>query len=239
MNSFSRNVRKGFRRLFNVKTVTLDGIVVSTELATIGKRVREGLFKGTYEEPERILIRQALSADDRVLEIGGGIGFVSLLCGKICGPANVLTYEANPRMAETIQQNYALNGYAPALRARAITACDREVTFFVNDNVISSSLHARNEGRAQTVAADPLDEVIAEWKPTAIVMDIEGAETSILPASNLNGVTKLILEMHPHIVNAAEIAKMRTHLENLGFREERAIGKSAFFSRKTVTPARA
>jgi FkbM family methyltransferase len=232
MNPLARNVRKGLRRLFQVKTIALDGIVVSTELGPIGKQVRDGLFKGTYEEPERILIREALRAGDRVLEIGGGIGFVSLLCAKICGPSSVLTYEANPRMVEIIQRNYALNKIAPTLRSKAITARDREVTFFVNDNIISSSLHERKDGRAQTVAADPLDEVIAEWKPTAIVMDVEGAETTILTASELPDVTKLILELHPHIVGADAIAKLVQHLNKLGFLEQSAVEKSVWFSRR-------
>jgi FkbM family methyltransferase len=233
MSSFTRNLRKGIRRLFNAKTINLDGIVVSTEAGTISKQVRNGLFKETYEEPERVLIHEALRSGDRVLEIGGGIGFVSLLCAKICGAQNVLTYEANPAMVKTIQRNYALNGLTPRLRSKAITARDREVTFFVNDNIISSSLHERKEGRAQTVPADPLDEVIAEWKPTAVVMDVEGAETSILPASRLDGVKKLILELHPHIVSDAVIADMKSHLQKLGFHEKRAIHKSSYFARES------
>jgi FkbM family methyltransferase len=134
---------------------------------------------------------------------------------------------------KTIQRNYALNGLTPRLRSKAITARDREVTFFVNDNIISSSLHERKEGRAQTVPADPLDEVIAEWKPTAVVMDVEGAETSILPASRLDGVKKLILELHPHIVSDAVIADMKSHLQKLGFHEKRAIHKSSYFARES------
>ena len=231
MNPLARNVRKGLRRLFQVKTITLDGIIVSTELGPIGKRVRDGLFKGTYEEPERILIRAALGPGDRVLEIGGGVGFVSLLCAKICGAANVLTYEANPRMAEVIQRNYALNEVAPTLRAKAITAREREVTFFVNDNIISSSLHERKQGRALTVPADPLDEVIAEWKPTAIVMDVEGAETTILASSRLAGVTKIILELHPQIVGEPAILTLKQQLGALGFKETGAIHKSSLFVR--------
>jgi FkbM family methyltransferase len=231
MNRFFRNLRKGIRRALNVKTITLDGITISTDGATISKQVRNGLFKETYEEPERILIREALKPNDRVLEIGGGIGFVSLLCAKICGPQNVLTYEANPKMLATIQRNYALNGLAATLRSKAVTARDREVTFFISDNIISSSLHERKEGRPQTVPADPLDEVIAEWKPTAIVMDVEGAETSILPASNLVGVKKLILELHPHIVGEPAVADLKTHLRKLGFAEKRAIHKSSYFAR--------
>jgi len=232
MNRFLRNIRKGIRRALNAKTVTLDGVTVYSDLADISKEVRNGLFKETYEEPERILIREALRPNDRVLEIGGGIGFVSLLCAKICGPSNVLTYEANSKMAAVIQRNYALNAMAPTLRCKAVTAHDREVTFFVSDNIISSSLHERKEGRPHTVPADPLDEVIAEWKPTAIVMDVEGAEISILPSSNLDGVQKIILELHPHVVGDAAIAEMKAHLQKLGFREERAIHKSSYFIRR-------
>ena len=51
MSSPLRNLRKGVRRLLNVKTITLDGIVVSTEAEGISKQVRNGLFKETYEEP--------------------------------------------------------------------------------------------------------------------------------------------------------------------------------------------
>jgi FkbM family methyltransferase len=177
------------------------------------------------------LIREALTSADRVVEIGGGIGFVSLLCAKICGPQNVLTYEANSKMVATIQRNYALNNLTPTLRSKAVTASDREVTFFISDNIISSSLHERKEGRAQIIPADPLDEVIAEWKPTALVMDVEGAETSILPASALTGVKKLIMELHPHIVGEAAIADLKGYLQKLGFAEKRAIHKSSYFAR--------
>ena len=231
MNRFLRNVRKGFRRLVNTKTVTIDGITVSTKLDAINKRVRDGLFKGTYEQPERDLVRAALTANDRVLEIGGGVGFVSLLCAKICGAENVLTYEANPAMAKIIRHNYELNALTPNLRSRAITAKGGDITFFVNDNIISSSVHERKDGRAETVPADALDEIITEWKPTALVMDIEGAETNVLAQTDLNGVQKIILELHPHITGEPAIVSLKAHLQKLGFREDRSVSKSILFTR--------
>ena len=233
--SLYRNLKRAVRRVCNAKTVTLDGITVCTEAGAVSRQVRNGLFKENYEEPERILIRHSLTRGDRVLEIGGGIGFVSLLCAKICGPENVLTYEANPAMTAIIQRNYALNGLAPQLRCKAITAREREATFFVSDNIISSSLHERKEARAQTVLADPLDEVIAEWKPTALVMDVEGAETTLLPSSKLTGVTKIILELHPHIVGEPAITTLKKYLQELGFREERAVHKSSLFTRTAAS----
>lgn len=231
MASPLRNLKKGLRRLVNAEVVTVDGVTATTDPALVSKEVRNGLFKETYEEPERILIRGALQKGDRVLEVGGGVGFVSVLCSKIVGAENVLTYEANPKMHPVIRKNFELNGLTPNLRSKAITSDGRDVTFFISDNIISSSLIEREGGKAQTIPADALDAVLAEWKPTALVMDAEGAEVDILGQSQLPGLSKMILELHPHIVGEAPIQKLKDHFARLGFREEKAIHKSSYFLR--------
>lgn len=215
----------------NAQTVTLEGIVSSTDSRVIPKRVRDGLYKETYEQAERILIRAALQKGDRVLEVGGGVGFVSLLCAKICGVENVLTYEANPAMDKIIRGNFELNGLKPNLRNKAVTADGKDVTFFLNDNIVSSSLYSRKDSKPSTLPSDALDTVIAEWKPTVIVMDAEGGEVEILGTSPLTGVKKLVLELHPHVVGVAAIQKLVDYLATLGFRETQRVDKSATFLR--------
>lgn len=231
MASPFRNIKKGIRRLLKAETVTIDGVTATTDPKWVSKAVRNGLFKETYEEPERILTRGALTKGDRVLEVGGGVGFVSLICAKICGAENVLTYEANPSMQAVIKKNFELNGLTPQLRSKAITSDGGEATFFISDNIISSSLYEREGGKAQKILADAMDAVIAEWKPTALVMDAEGAEVDILGGSNLDGLTKLILELHPHIVGEPAIQKLKDHLARLGFREDKTIHNSSCFLR--------
>ncbi|KAB2660451.1 MAG: hypothetical protein DVB32_05290 [Verrucomicrobia bacterium] len=149
MASPFRNLKKGIRRLLKAETVTIDGVTATTDPKWVSKAVRNGLFKETYEEPERILTRGALTKGDRVLEVGGGVGFVSLICAKICGAENVLTYEANPSMQAVIKKNFELNGLTPQLRSKAITSDGGEATFFISDNIISSSLYEREGGKAQ------------------------------------------------------------------------------------------
>ncbi len=232
MSSLLRNLKMHFRRLVNRETITIDGVIVTTDPKVVNKAVRDGLFKEKYEEPERILVRDSLKNGDRVLEVGGGVGFVSLLCAKICGAENLLIYEANPAMAPLIEKNFGLNGLAPNLRSRAITAKGDEVSFFMCDNIISSSLYEREGSIAQKIPADAFDTVIQEWKPTALVMDVEGAEVDILTSSNLEGLTKLILESHPHIVGDEEIQRLKNHLARVGFREGIIIHNSSFFSRQ-------
>lgn len=231
MASPLRKLRSAFRRLIGAKTVTLDGVTVTTDLAVVSPQVRTGLFKETYEESERTLIREGVVPGDRVLEIGGGVGFVSLVCARIVGADNVLTYEANPAMHRVIRANYALNGLEPRLRGRALTARGGEVTFFVNDNIISSSVYQREGGRAVTVPSDAIDAALAEWRPTVLVMDVEGAEVDILTASALPGLKRIVIELHPHVVGPEAIARLRTHLSGLGFHEVRADRKSFLFSR--------
>lgn len=224
-------MKSAWRRLVRANAVTLEGITLSTDPALVSRQVRRGIFKETYEEPERVLIRAALRPDDRVLEVGGGVGFIGLLCARLVGPGRVLTYEANPAMDRVIRANHALNRLEPALRNRAITARGGDISFFVTDNIISSSVYQRDGGRPVTVPSDALDAVLAEWKPTVLVMDVEGAEVDILPASTLQGVRALVLELHPHIVEGAALARLRAHLATLGFREARAEKKSSLFLR--------
>lgn len=226
-----RSLKSALCRLLRVRTLTLDGVRLLTDRSQVSRQVRAGIFNGDYEEPERILIRAVLRPGDRVLEVGGGVGFVSLLCARLVGPENVLTYEANPGMRRIILANYALNELTPTLRDRAVTAAGGDITFFVSDNIISSSLYQRDGGRAATVPSDALDAVIAEWRPTVLVMDVEGAEVDILPASRLDGLRALILELHPHVVSEAALGRMRAHLAALGFREARTVQKSSLFLR--------
>lgn len=231
MASPLRKLKSAWRRLLRLETSTLDGVRLITAEDRVSRDVRIGIFKETYEEPERILIREALRPGDRVLEVGGGVGFISLLCARIVGADNVLTYEANPAMRETILANYRLNGLAPTLRARAVTARGGDITFFVSKNIISSSLYQREGGEAVSIPSDAIDAVLAEWRPTVLVMDVEGAEVDILPASGLAGIRALILELHPHVVGEEALARMRAHLAGLGFRESRALHKSSLFLR--------
>ena len=226
-----RRLRTAWRRLLSVRTSTLDGIRLITAKDRIPKIVRNGIFKETYEEPEKILIRAALRPGDRVLEVGGGVGFISLFCAKIVGANNVLTYEANPAMQEIILENYQLNDLAPTLRVRAVTAHGGDITLFVNTNIVSSSFYHREGGGAAIVPSDALDAVLAEWRPTVLVMDVEGAEVDILSASALAGLRALILELHPHIVGNEALVSMRGHLAKHGFRESRALQKSVLFLR--------
>lgn len=232
MSSLLRTLKLHWRRLLNLQTMAIDGVTVSTDPAAIPRSVRSALFKENYEDHERALVRQFLKPGDRVLEIGTGIGFVSILCARIAGEGQVRSYEANPRLEPIIRGNYALNGLKPDLRMRAITVTGEPISFFRNDNIISSSTRERG-GFAEkiTVESDALEAVIAEFRPTVIIMDVEGAEVDLLAKSTLADVRDIVVEVHPHITGEDQVAAMRTAVEQRGFSARDRSHKTIHFSR--------
>ena len=173
-----RNVSLHWHRLRRTRQRVLDGVRLTTEPDLVPHRVRSFLFKNTYEDAERALVSRTVREGDRVLEIGGGIGFVGLLCARLAGARGaVLSYEANPNLEPVIRANYAINVLRPKLRMKAMSRNGGPVSFHVADNVLSSSMRARPEAeREVTVDSDALCDVLAEHRPDVLVMDVEGAE---------------------------------------------------------------
>ncbi|MCU4654174.1 FkbM family methyltransferase [Roseibacterium sp. SDUM158016] len=216
-----RNVFLNYHRLRNTAFVSLDGVRVHSAEGRVPRAVRNGLYKKTYEDAERRLLQQVVRPGDRVLEIGAGIGAVGLLAARITGGQNVLSYEANPDLEPVIEANYALNETHPTLRMKAITTDGAPIVFYRADNILSSSVHERREAQnAITVESDSLADVIAEFSPDVLVMDVEGAETDLLKDAPLGGIRAIVLEVHPHIVGQAAIDELKSGLASAGFRTD-------------------
>jgi len=236
MSNPFRKVGYYWRRLLNTREIVLDGVKIWTDPAVIPPFVRLALFRGTYEDNERRLVRGLLRPGDRVLEIGTGVGMVSLVCAKICGADNVLSYEANPQLERIIRKNYELNGLTPNLRMRAVTTDGRPISFFRNDNIVSSSI-AERTGFAEkmSVESDRFHDIIEKHRPDTIVMDVEGAEIELLGNSDLPGVRNIIVEIHPHVTGEAEIVAMLETLGKHGFKLETRERKTILLSREKLS----
>jgi len=230
------NFRYLLRKLTRPKSIVMDGFLVHVP-TSLPHGVRKALYKETYELNERQLVRTALRPGDRVLELGSGIGVVSLLCARIVGPDNLLCYEANPRMAEIIASNFVVNGLEPKLINRAVSLRGGDVEFFRNENIVSSSLSSARGGEATNVPSDALNEVIERFRPTALVLDIEGAEVDLLTHADLSGIEKIIMEVHPKVVGTQATRKLLDHLEAVGFAviADGNNGEVVFFSKPAPT----
>lgn len=227
-----RNLRRQWHLSIGTARYTHWGVRLKTGPSDLPKTVRSHVFKGGYEAVEAELVTGILKPGDRVLEVGTGIGFVSILCAKLAGEGRVTSFEANPALEHIIRDNYAENGLTPDLRMKAVTVDGTPIRFFADPNILSSSLIDRDLPSTEiTVDSDPMASVMVEVKPDVIVMDVEGAEVDLLPAGDLSAVRAMIIEVHPHIVGADKIAAMDTALAAQGLHPTKSLHKTVLYQR--------
>jgi FkbM family methyltransferase len=226
-------LRLGWYRLCGFKTTTLDGMVVVCDPNVVPRNVSTAIIKGSYELPERELVRSAIRKHDRVVEVGAGVGVVGILCSQLAGAGNVLSYEANAALQSIIAANYALNGITPRLLMRAMSIDGEPLVFYRNDNVVSSSVYDRGlTAQMETVESDALAAVLLSERADVLVMDIEGAEIDLLTHTDLTCLREIIVELHPHIVGEEVTEAMLASIRSQGFREVGRIHKNIHLSRQ-------
>ncbi|MEJ8474058.1 FkbM family methyltransferase [Roseibium algae] len=222
-----------YRKRFQPDVITMEHGIRLAVPKTLPEDMRKILYKEQHELPELELILTCLEPEDKVLEIGSGVGMVATTCACICGARNVTCYEPNPNTIDVIRRNFDLNGLKVDLRVRALTTKKGTVNFYFSENIVSSSLIDQAFGGETEVKCDDIGDVVKELQPTTIVMDVEGAEIDLLPKADLSSVKKIVVEMHPNIVGADKIQALHTHLENQGllYKKDLCRSKVAYFER--------
>jgi FkbM family methyltransferase len=189
------------------------GVRFPDDPTIISPRIRESLQTGRYEKNEATQIEKVLEPGDRVLELGGGIGFISTIAALNANTEHVLCYEADPRLIDYIHSVHELNGVRKATvhHAALTTDCSQqERTFYVRKDFWGSSL-SMSAGRFETTASVPVqsfNEVVEQFRPKFVVCDIEGAELDLFMNANLCGVTRVLLEIHTKILGRQGVKKL-------------------------------
>jgi FkbM family methyltransferase len=190
----------------------------------MSRRVERSLSKGAYEREELRLIGEVLSPSDVVLEVGAGLGLVSAYCAKRVGSAQVFAFEADPDLEPCIRETYSLNAVEPTLEMCAVAARAGRVTLFRDKHLVSSSVVRRRAGAHPVeVPGKALNYVVERVRPTLLIIDAEGAEPGLFDGAELDGVTRIVLELHEHIIGLDATDRVRAMLGELGFREDRGL----------------
>ena len=190
------------------------------------------LKRGRHTLHERALLSAHLRDDDRVLELGGGIGMVAIHCAKIVGSQNVFSYEGNPQMEPLIRKNYALNAVSPQLSMKVLGPKKGQATFFVAER-FSHSAMTDNTGNATPVAVpmEPYGEAHDRIRPSVLVVDIQGGEIAFFEYATLDGVRMVLVEFHPPVTGLIPVLRTRRKLAHIGFREASRSGTSSVYLR--------
>ncbi|GGE25723.1 methyltransferase, FkbM family [Gemmobacter megaterium] len=199
-----------FRRFW--KTLHFHGLQVPVQGAHVSKPVWKHIWRGDYEWPELRALSALMRPEDRVLELGLGMGLVSGVMARRHPGARFTSYEANPALPEAIARLHRTNGITNVeVRSAVVAPLDQGATrsFRLHRHFTESSLVA---GAADLEAVEvPVHDpaaVFAEVRPDLLVCDIEGAEEELIPVLPLAGLRAAVIELHPHIVSRAGMARI-------------------------------
>ncbi|MEO1069895.1 MAG: FkbM family methyltransferase, partial [Cyanobacteria bacterium J06638_6] len=185
--------------------------------------IRQTINSGVYEFGEITLLKKYLEKQDIVMEIGGGIGFLSGYCAKKIGSDRVFTYEANPVLKDAIQTLHAKNGVQPSVAIAMVANTEdtgKTEKFYVTSDFWSSSPVLPTTEPVDRVIEVPVksfQQELAKNQPTLLVVDIEGGEYDLFAQAALDTVHKLIIEVHA-VLGAEKLAGLRANLTDLGFK---------------------
>lgn len=174
-------------------------------------RVRRLLRNGTYELKEARALRDLIRSGDRILELGGGLGYLSAKARQF-GASEVTVVEANPELVQYIKQQHAVNKIASTTILHGLVdmkdAPGKKI--HLRKNFLASSARADiHPERIETSVLVPclgINQLIDRSQPDVLICDIEGAEVDVLSAADLTGLRSAVVELHPQWIGSTGVA---------------------------------
>lgn len=228
-------ITRQFRRITRPNTITHMGITLCVDKQLLSKKEIRGLYKGKHEKAETLILRTIIEPTDRIVEIGAGFGMTGILCAQIVGHNNIVCFEANEELAPIIEKNSRLNNVALNVVFSPVTSHGKTCEFYRTSTFIGSGT-TKTDATLTTQKRESvaLHDILDQYHPNTLIVDIEGGESDLLLAP-IDGVEKIIVEIHPHKTSNASLNKMLASLMQQGFVQihELTMENSLCFCRKT------
>ncbi|MCU4653240.1 FkbM family methyltransferase [Roseibacterium sp. SDUM158016] len=196
----------------------------------LDQRKVRSLRDGFYERQEVLSAFAHFRPEDRVLELGAGAGIVGSAVALNCGVEALLSFEANPDMVPVARALYARNRLQGRVEIRhgiVVTGEDAPsaMSFAVAEDYLGSMIvpdgTQPGEGmRIERVPTVNLAAIAAEFRPTALLMDIEGGELPLLEGADLSIFRVVVVEFHRDIYGRDGMKRCRAALTEAGLRPD-------------------
>lgn len=191
---------------------SLSGVSIPLDMPILSETILESIRSGCYEYEEQRQLPGIIQPGERVLELGVGIGFIASIILKHQNTQAYLGFEANPDLLPCIREVFELNEVDGEV-CNEVLVHEPDIThldFYKRQNFWASSLSPEPWGFDSKIAipARQLNEVIAEFKPTLIVCDIEGGELDVFRQADLRGVRRVYLEIHQKVLGRKGIREL-------------------------------
>lgn len=162
---------------------------------------------GGYEGKEVQAALACIPNGSKIVELGGGIGFVSAVVSKHKSPSSYDLFEANPKMIPVIMDTHSLNGVENVTIHNAVATGDVEAIArgYCEFNIgktfgASSVMQVAGGGAPIRVKTADINTFLSEKRPDVLIVDIEGAEAGLLTNADISSVEVAIFEVHPNLI---------------------------------------
>lgn len=217
--------------------ISSHGVAFPQDRSIITPRIARKLRKGIYETDEIAILGDLLSPGARILELGGGLGFVSSYALLHCAAGHVTSVEANPVLCDYIRRVHRANDISmsmaevingAALPRTAPEPAGGTLPFYVTEPFWSSAL---NEPSAATqsridVPALQLGDLVEKSRPEVLVCDIEGGEADLFGDAPLDGVSHVMMELHTRVYGGEGIRRTFDGMHRQGFCYHQKLSKA-------------
>jgi FkbM family methyltransferase len=207
----------------NLEVIESKGVKLPIDPSVMSEHLQEVIRAGHYEKGEAKHLTEIVEPGERVLELGGGIGFLSALIGLTGRAEKIAVVEANPALIPLIRMTHRLNGVdAEVIHGAAVADLTATVLrFSIDVDFWASSLKPRKSKGVKSVIEVPavaLQTLLKIYRPTFMIVDVEGSEVDLLcGTADLGSVKKLIVEVHEKAIGPAGIKRLFDGMSAAGF----------------------
>lgn len=189
-----------WRRRFRIP-INVHGIKVLSHLLQ-SSNVVNALCNGLYETEEIESIKSALQPQDRILDIGCGIGITSLFSARKEPTSIIRSYDANPEVIKLAQMHLKLNQVENCTFNHGVVSEQEKdhLEFFIPEQFWAGSTVNQANSTPISVPNTNFSKLEAEFKPSVIFLDIEGGEYALILKVNWATLHArvLVIEFHSH-----------------------------------------
>ena len=203
---------------------TIDGIALEIPDECLSDPIIHAIETGKYEGTESRAMKRHLVPTDRMVDLGAGAGYLCSLAAKVVGGENVLGVEANPVMAPAARANLRRNGGGAGRVLHSAVVPDDfagDSVRFLARKAFWSGFVDRNASedhpRHVDVPVLRIGDIMADLKPTLVMMDIEGAEADLAGYAWPDHVRMVIFEVHTRSYPPAALHAIFTGFFDNGF----------------------
>lgn len=169
---------------------------------------------------ERIYAFKSETPSPRILDLGANIGLSVLFFKRLNPQAQIVAYEADPRIFEYLENNVHGNGYTDVRLINKAAWHENTALQFSSEGADGGRAALTGDGNLVDVEAVDIAEILKTDRFDFLKMDIEGAEDVVLPACRdyLGNVRYIFVEYHSRAGRKQCLDRIIGILSDAGFR---------------------